>query len=110
MLVAMTLVAAFFWYHVSWINQRRELLANGSVSVVSDKPTRPPAPLQFFGEHGYSKLWVHSDLWRSDAERERLRHLFPETKFRGGTNYPSLAPITEEFPFVHRLGRTTIFQ
>lgn len=110
MLLATTVVALFFWYHVSWVNQRRHLLANGSVSVFSDESIQPPTPLRFFGESGYSKLWVHSDLWHSDAERERLRRLFPESEFRGGTRWLSMAPITEEFPFIQRLGRKTIFQ
>lgn len=110
MLMAMTLVAVFFWYHISWINQRRHLLANGSLSAISDHRTPPPAPLKFFGENGYSKLWVHSDLWHSEVERERLRSLFPESEFRAGTRWPSMAPITEEFPFIQRLGRQTIFQ
>ncbi|MBA4105991.1 MAG: hypothetical protein C0485_09550 [Pirellula sp.] len=110
MLVAMTLVASFLWYHVSWVTQRHQLLNNGSLSVVSDQLTLAPPPLQLFGESGYSKLWVHSDLWHSETERARLRTLFPEAEFRSGTRWRSMAPATEEFPFMQRLGRKTIFQ
>jgi hypothetical protein len=110
MLVAMTVIAAFFWYHISWLNERRHLLADGSLSDFSDGPISAPTPLQYFGESGCKKLWVTAELWHSESERERLRTLFPEAEFRSGTRWTSLAPITEEFPFIQRLGRKTIFQ
>lgn len=80
MLVAMTVLAVFLWYHVNWIQQRRAALEDGWIAEYSTAtlPT-PSAPglLWLFGEQGYSYLIVDATAEHPAAAAE-ASPLFPE--------------------------------
>lgn len=84
MLLALTsLVAIVLWYHLHWIDQRREALRTGDVTLVKfhTQPIRAPGLLPLFGERGYSlvvAIAYQGEDWRP-KERAAAR-LFPEAR------------------------------
>jgi len=84
LLVLMTLLALFFWYHINWIQQRRTAIASGSLAAFEgpgETITSPPGLLRLFGEQGYSRVLVDVS---SDEELEPTRLLFPEAEVVAG--------------------------
>ena len=88
LLVVMTLFALFFGYHLSWIHQRRAVLASSGYGELTPVQLAPPdtivlhtpqAPglLWVFGEEGYS--FVRIDARIESQEYQRVRALFPES-------------------------------
>lgn len=88
LLVVMTLLALFFGYHLSWIHQRRAVLASSGYGELTEVQLAPPntivlhapqAPglLWMFGEEGYS--FVRIDALAGSREYQRVSALFPES-------------------------------
>lgn len=81
LLVLMTLLALFFWYHVDWIKQRRAAIDSGYVLAVEySGDISPPGPglLWLFKERGYDTVFVPND---SEDTLKWARALFPEANF-----------------------------
>ncbi|QDT76010.1 hypothetical protein [Lacipirellula limnantheis] len=81
LLVVMTLLALFFWYHIDWIKQRRASLAQENIKSFGQSPNdaQPSAPglLWLFGEPGYGNITVENGDGSVDVEQ--LQNLFPES-------------------------------
>lgn len=103
LLLAVTVLALFFGYHVNWLHGRHAMLARyeslaaaaGAESEFlreewrwrnpGDPDVEPPGLLGLFGERGVDELWLvfYSDDPALDAaarsaEFRRARQLFPE--------------------------------
>lgn len=77
----MTLFAIFFWYHISWIKQRRAALESGEIFTVSGQRVSAPFLLSLCGEAGYEQVYSLAPSEEQIAAKEsRLSALFPEAE------------------------------
>lgn len=76
-LVAIAACAAWVQVQLKWIEDRHEARQHYPVGRRMHGPTNPKAPwnLRLFGESGTELIKVDA----SDAERERIQRLFPES-------------------------------
>ncbi len=81
----MTVIAAFFGYHVKWIQQRHSFYSRSDVEVwrpVIRSDLHGPGLLWLFGEPGQQQVWFTSDRTPEKAVWDRAKELFPEAIIR----------------------------
>ena len=91
LLVLMTALALFCWYHLSWIHQRQIVMsARGVHALASDesfyRPAAAPGLLSMFGEEGYQAISI--DVKKSQLAADQVRRLFPEANVLESFPYP----------------------
>lgn len=85
MLVAMTLLALFFGYHLNWVRQRRAARESEFVTDISKNEWQAPRLLSILGERGHQALLFSPTHDMTGEDRTRLRALFPEAYFMFAT-------------------------
>ena len=97
LLVLMTALACFLWYHINWIQQRRAAIEDHLVfSIMFDGVGEQAAPglLWMFGEKGHHQLVV---IGLDDGpEVNRMRAIFPEATCSGRAEPSSSPQATEQ--------------
>lgn len=97
LLVLMTALACFLWYHISWIKQRRAALEDQLVLPImypGDVEQEAPGLLWMFGEKGYYQLLVNG--LDDGPEANRMRAIFPEAICSGRVEQSSSPQATEQ--------------
>lgn len=96
MLVLMTALACFLWYHISWINQRRAAIEDQLVFPITypgDVEQEAPGLLWMFGEEGHHQMLVNG--LDDGAEANCMRAIFPEAICSGRAEQSSSPQATD---------------
>jgi hypothetical protein len=79
----MAFIAMVLWYHLDWIERRREALRTGEVTLVPylSESIRAPGLLPLFGENGYSLVLARA-IQGEDWKQKQLMvaKLFSEAR------------------------------
>lgn len=97
LLVLMTALACFLWYHINWIQQRRAAIEDHLVfSIMFDGVEEQAAPglLWMFGEKGHHQLMVNG--LDDGPEVNCMRAIFPEATCSGREEQSSSPQATEQ--------------